>query len=154
MEGILLQLVRLAAAVVFAALAQYLAIRVFDQFTSRIDEVAELKKGNYAVGIVLGSVILSVATVIAGGVAGLVPDSLSVSQIDFWAHLGSGVLNLVLSLVLSVGAIFVGMSVFDHMVTEIDVQAELKKRNLGVAVLLAAVIYASAIVVQAGLPRF
>ncbi|MFH0971344.1 MAG: DUF350 domain-containing protein [Candidatus Micrarchaeota archaeon] len=155
MEEALIQIVRLVLAIVFAVAAQYLAIKIFDKMTSRIDEMEELKKGNVAIGIVLGSVILSVATIISGGVVNIVPSSFTdVTNVNFFSHLGAGALNLVIAIVFAVVAQFVALKVFDSMTEGIDEQKELKKGNLAIAILLAAVIYATAIVVQAGLPSF
>lgn len=154
LENIVLQVFRLVLAIVFAVAAQYLAIKIFDRMTSKVDELEELKKGNLAVGVVLGSVILSVATIISGGVARIVPQSLSVGSVDFWSALGYGVLSLAIAIVFAVISQFIALKVFDSMTEGIDEQKELKKGNLAIGALLAAVIFATAIVVQAGLPHF
>ncbi|MBI5225347.1 DUF350 domain-containing protein [Candidatus Micrarchaeota archaeon] len=154
LDVLFLQFLRLLLAIVFAVGAQYLAIKIFDKMTSKIDEMEELKKGNLAVGIVLASVILSVATIISGGVARAVPSSLNFGSVDFWTGLGYGLFSLFVALVFAVVSQFVALRVFDSMTEGIDEQKELKKGNLAMAVLLAAVIYATAIVVVAGLPSF
>ncbi len=151
---LMLQGVRLVLAIVFAVAAQYLAIKIFDKMTSKIDEMEELRKGNLAVGIVLGSVILSVATIISGGVANLVPENLALINADFWAKMGWGIVSLSLAIVFAVIAQYIALKVFDSMTEGIDEQKELKKGNLAIAVLLGAVIFATAIVVQAGIPKF
>ncbi|MFH1107093.1 MAG: DUF350 domain-containing protein [Candidatus Micrarchaeota archaeon] len=154
METVVIQLARLVAAVVVAVVAQYLAIRVFDKLTTRIDEMEELRKGNAAVGVVLGAVIISVAIIVAQGVLAIVPGDMELVRYDFWGRVASGALNLTVSLVLAVGAQFLALSVFDKVAAGLDVQAELKKKNMGVAVLLAAVIIGIGLIVQAGIPRF
>ncbi|MEK6954445.1 MAG: DUF350 domain-containing protein [Candidatus Micrarchaeota archaeon] len=154
LENMLIQVARLLFAIVFAVAAQYLAIKIFDRMTSRIDELEELKKGNLAVGIVLGAVIISVATIISGGVARMVPQSFNAGSVDFWGALSLGMLNLLIAIVFAVVAQFVALRVFDSMTEGIDEQKELKRGNLAIGVLLAAVIFATALVVQAGLPQF
>ena len=42
-----------------------IALRLFDWSTSKIDEWEELKKGNIAVAILLGSIVLAIGHVIA-----------------------------------------------------------------------------------------
>ncbi|MEK6842994.1 MAG: DUF350 domain-containing protein [Candidatus Micrarchaeota archaeon] len=153
-EGLFLQFLRLFLAIVFAVGAQYLAIKIFDKMTSKIDEMEELKKGNVAVGLVLASVIVSVATIISGGVARAVPSEFNLGSGDFWSGLGFGLLSLVIALIFAVVAQFVALRVFDSMTEGIDEQKELKRGNLAIAILLAAVIYGTAIVVVAGLPTF
>ena len=66
--GVLQLLVGLASAV----LAINLAIKVLNTVTASIDEMAEIKKGNVAVAILMSGVLLSVSFVIRAGVAGLV----------------------------------------------------------------------------------
>lgn len=154
MESVLLQIFRLVLAIVFAVAAQYLAIKIFDRMTTKVDELEELKKGNVAVGVVLGSVILSVATIISGGVARVVPQNLNVGAAEFWNALGYGAVSLIVAIVFAVVAQFVALRVFDSMTEGIDEQKELKKGNLAIGILLAAVIFATAIVVEAGLPHF
>ncbi len=149
-----MQLVRLAVAGVLAVAAQYLAIRIFDKFTTRIDEVAELRKGNLAVGVVLGAVMVSVAIVVASGVAATAPDDGLVAKTDFWGSVLSGAINLVAAVVLAVAAPFLALGVFEKIAGSLDVQAEMKKGNLAVAALFAAVVFGIALVIQAGAPRF
>jgi uncharacterized membrane protein YjfL (UPF0719 family) len=152
-EVLVLQSVRLVLAIVFAVAAQYLAIKIFDKMTTKIDEMEELKKGNAAVGIVLASVIISVATIISGGVANMVPADMNISSGAFWNALLNGTIGLFVAIIFAVVAQFVALGVFDSMTEGIDEQKELKKGNMAIAILLAAVIFATAIVVQAGLPH-
>ncbi len=153
-EDIVLQVVRFLVAILFAVAAQYLAIKVFDRTTTRIDELEELKKGNLAVGVVLAAVILSVATIIAGGVSNVVPENFNITRYDFWSVLGGGILSLGVAVIVAVVALFIALKVFDSMTGRMDVEKELRKGNMSIAVLLAAVLYATAIVIQAGLPSF
>ncbi|MFH1750152.1 MAG: DUF350 domain-containing protein [Candidatus Micrarchaeota archaeon] len=153
-EGAILQTLRLVIAIVFAVVAQYLAIKIFDQMTTGIDELEELKKGNLAVGVVLASVIISVAMIISGGVARIVPQNFNFGSVDFWGTLAAGTLSLMVAIVFAVVAQFVALKIFDSMTQGIDEQKELKKGNLAIGVLLAAVIFATALVVVAGLPQF
>ena len=44
----------------------YLAYRVFDVLTPRVDFPAELKKGNVAVAIFIGSLFVAIAIIIGG----------------------------------------------------------------------------------------
>lgn len=63
--------VQLAAGILFAVISIFLAFRIWDKMTTKIDEVAELKKDNVAVGIVMAGVIIAVAIVIREGISGL-----------------------------------------------------------------------------------
>jgi uncharacterized membrane protein YjfL (UPF0719 family) len=64
--GILNLLIALVAAIV----AIYMAIRVLDRITTDIDEMAEIKKGNIPVAIIMAGVLFAVSFVISSAVAG------------------------------------------------------------------------------------
>lgn len=145
-----LQFAGLILAIVLAVIAQYIAIKVFDRMTKGIDEFAEIKKGNVAVGIIMAAVLISVSTIIAGGVAGIF---IPVGTMDF-LKLVVSLAWLLAAIVIAVFAQFVAISVYSRLTEGIDEQKELKKGNLAVALTLAAVIIGVALVVQAGLPRF
>ncbi|MFH1442429.1 MAG: DUF350 domain-containing protein [Candidatus Micrarchaeota archaeon] len=153
-ESVLLQGLRLLLAIVFAVAAQYLAIKIFDRMTSKIDEMEELKKGNAAVGVVLASVILSVALIVSSGVEAVVPVEFTMLLVDFWSKLLWGVLSLMVAVAFAVVSQFIALRVFDSMTEGIDEQKELKRGNMAIAILLAAVIFATALIIRAGLPKF
>ncbi len=145
-----MQIAGLLLAIVLAVIAQYIAVKVFDRMTKGIDEFAELRKGNVAVGVIMAAVLVSVSTIIAGGVAGIfVPTSAS----EF-VKLGISFFWLLVAIVIAVFAQFVALSVYSRLTEGINEEKELKKGNLAVAVTLAAVIIGVALIVQAGLPRF
>ena len=64
-------IVQLLAGIVFAVISIFLAFRIWDRMTSKIDETAELRRGNAAVGIVMAGVVIAVAIVIRQGISGL-----------------------------------------------------------------------------------
>lgn len=66
--GLLASFVNLVIGVVAAMIGIYFAVTIFDQLTGDIDEFKELKKGNVAVAILLGAVLLAVSFVIKGAV--------------------------------------------------------------------------------------
>lgn len=145
-----MQIASLILAVVLAVIAQYIAIKVFNRMTKGIDEFAEIKKGNVAVGVIMAAVLISVSTIIAGGVAGIFIPTSSGELLK----LGVSLFWLLIAIVIAVFAQFVALSVYSRLTEGINEQKELKKGNLAVAVTLAAVIIGVALVVQAGLPRF
>lgn len=54
-------LVNLILTLLIATLSVYIAIRIIDRLTDNIDEFAELRKGNVAVGLFVAAVVLVVA---------------------------------------------------------------------------------------------
>ena len=73
--GIMVVHFALAAVIAFAVL--WLAVMIFIRLTRSIDEFAEIKKNNHAVGIFLSAFIISIALIIKPGVGkllkGIVP---------------------------------------------------------------------------------
>lgn len=66
-----LGLVNLAIGLIAAVFAIWVAIRVLDRITKDVDEMAELRKGNVAVAVIMAGVLLAVSFVIGAAVAGI-----------------------------------------------------------------------------------
>ncbi len=143
---------KLVIAIGLAVVTQYIAIRAFDWLTKDIDEMAELKKGNVAVAIMLGAVVLAVSTIISSGVAGLViPLTLDPAE---WLRLVFSLGTLVLAVILAIGGLFLAFAVFDKMTKGINEEMEIKKGNVAVAILMASVMLGIFFVIASGLPKF
>ncbi len=64
-------LVQLIVGIVFAVIAIYMAFKIWDKITVKIEEASELKKNNVAVGIVMAGVLIAVGFVIQGAIGGI-----------------------------------------------------------------------------------
>ena len=64
-------IIQVIVGIVLAVIAIYIAINVLDKITKGIDEMAELKKGNVAIAIVMAGVLLAVSFVVQAGVSGI-----------------------------------------------------------------------------------
>jgi uncharacterized membrane protein YjfL (UPF0719 family) len=62
---------QLIAGIVLAVGAIYLALNILDKLTKGIEEFEEIKKGNVAVALEMGGVIIAVAWIIQSGVIGI-----------------------------------------------------------------------------------
>ena len=62
---------QLIAGIVLAVVAIYLALNILDKLTKDVEEFEELKKGNVAVALEMGGVIIAVAWIIQSGVIGI-----------------------------------------------------------------------------------
>lgn len=141
--------VQLVISLAFAMGSVYLGLRLFDKLTEGIDEMAELKKGNAAVAILIGAIIFSIANVVEGGVTALmqsVTPGLSVPAMA--AAFVIGIANLLISLILAVFTIYVALSILDKITVGIDEFKELKKGNVAVAIMMAAVLFAVSFVIR------
>jgi uncharacterized membrane protein YjfL (UPF0719 family) len=63
--------VQLILGIVLAIAAIYLALNILDKLTKGVDEFEEIKKGNVAVALMMGGVIIAVAVIIQSGVLGI-----------------------------------------------------------------------------------
>lgn len=138
---------QLIIGLVLAIASIYIGLSLFGKFTKGIDEEAELKKGNAAVGILLAAVILSVANVVQSGVVGLT-SALTVNPSA--SSMIGGIVQVIVGLVLAVVAIYLALNVLDKITKDIDEMEELKKGNVAVAIVMAGVLIAVSFVVQAG----
>lgn len=147
--GLAIAIVKLVLGLFLAMGSVYLGMRMFDRMTEGIDEMSELKRGNVAVAILLGAIILSIANVVEGGVSGLTSSlmpSLTIMQVV--AGLIIGIANLVIGLFLSVFAIYIALRVFEKVTVGIYGLKELKRGNVAVAIIMAAVLFAVSFVIR------
>jgi len=63
--------IQLFLGIVLAVAAIYLALFFLDKLTKGVDEFGEIKKGNVAVALMMGGVIIAVAVIIQSGVIGI-----------------------------------------------------------------------------------
>src|SRR5512136_414918 len=63
--------IQLILGIVLAVAAIYLALYFLDKLTTGVDEFEEIKKGNIAVALEMGGVIIAVAVIIQSGVIGI-----------------------------------------------------------------------------------
>ena len=140
---------QLVLSLAFAMGSVYLGLKLFDKLTDDIDEMAELKKGNVAVAILLGAIIFSIANVVEGGVTALMSSiSPDLSVPVMAAAFVIGLANLIISLILAVFTIYVALSILDKITVGIDEFKELKKGNVAVAIIMAAVLFAVSFVIR------
>jgi uncharacterized membrane protein YjfL (UPF0719 family) len=63
--------IQLILGIVLAIAAIYLALNILDKLTKGVEEFEEIKKGNVAVALEMGGVIIAVAVIIQSGVIGI-----------------------------------------------------------------------------------
>ncbi|MCK4319827.1 DUF350 domain-containing protein [Candidatus Micrarchaeota archaeon] len=127
----------------------YLGLRIFDWLTRGVEEWKELKKGNLAIGIFLGGIILSIAIILESGVrqitAAIIPNTtVQVLLIG----LGVGVGNLIISVLAAILAIYIAVVILNKITIGIDEIKELKKGNVAVAAFMTGVIVAISFIIR------
>ena len=148
-------LVQLVIAIVFAVVALYIGFAVLGKITQGIDEEKELAKGNIAVGILVASVFVAIALVVQSGVSGLsvgINKALSVGilSVDGLLAIGVAFIQLILGIVLAVGAIYLALNILDKLTQGVEEFEEIRRGNIAVALEMAGMIVAVAVIIQSG----
>lgn len=147
--GIALAFFKLIVGLVLSIGSIYTGIWLLDRLTPNIDEWKEIKKGNFAVGVLLGGIVLSIAIIIEGAVnyalSTIVP---SYAFQLMAALLFVAVLKLVIALVAAIISVYIALRVLDSMTMDINEMSELKKGNIAVATVMATVMIAVAFVIK------
>jgi len=147
--GVGIALLQLILGLVLAMGSVYLGIKMFDKLTEGIDEIKELKRGNVAVAILLGAIIYSIASVVEGGVGGLTQSMVpGLMPMEVAAALVIGVVNLLLGVVFAILSIYIAIVVLDKITVDIDEFRELKRGNVAIAIIMAAVLIAVSFVIR------
>jgi uncharacterized membrane protein YjfL (UPF0719 family) len=146
---LLLTLAQLAAAIILSAITAYLAFYLFQWFTRDLDEWEELRRGNAAVGIDLGAIVIAVAIVLRRA---LIVDTAmwDVGGDLFFRVLLAQALQLAVGLVLSVVTLALALYLFAALTRGIDEVQEIKNGNLAIAGLLAGVVIGVGLMVSQG----
>ncbi|MEM4348480.1 MAG: DUF350 domain-containing protein [Candidatus Anstonellaceae archaeon] len=149
MVGLAISLLQLVVGLVLAMGSVYLGLRMFDKLTQSTDEMAELKKGNVAIAILLGAIIFSIANVVEGGVSNLTQTvAPGLSPMQLLAALIIGLVNLAIGVILAIFAIYIAINVLDKITVGIDEFKELRRGNIAVAIIMAAVLFAVSFVIK------
>ncbi|OPY43967.1 MAG: hypothetical protein A4E42_01135 [Methanoregulaceae archaeon PtaU1.Bin222] len=148
-------IIQLIVAIILAVVALYIGYSVLSKITKGIDEEKELAKGNTAVGVIIASVFIAIAVVVQSGVSGIslgISKALAVgfSSFDGLVAIGGAFLQLVLGILLAVGAIYLALNILDRLTKGVSEFEEIRKGNVAVALEMAGVIIATAVIIQSG----
>jgi uncharacterized membrane protein YjfL (UPF0719 family) len=142
-------LIQLVIAIILAVVALYIGYSVFSKITKGIEEEKELLKGNAAVGIIIASIFFAIAIVVQSGIAGISIGIINALSGD-WFPLIAAIIQLILGIILAIVAIYLALSVLDRLTKGVDEFEEIKKGNVAVALMMAGVVVATALIIQAG----
>ena len=146
--SIIVILMQVFFGILLSILSVYLALRFFDKMTEDIDELAELKKGNVAVAIVLLALVASIGTIVRQGVQQFDEILLRGISLPFFIiAFIMAVVQLVFVVAIAVLTMYVAIVLLDSMTVGINELKELKRGNIAVALLIAGVLYTVAFVV-------
>jgi uncharacterized membrane protein YjfL (UPF0719 family) len=152
MEAVFSSGVGLALTVVVAGLVTFLGVWLFERSTRDIDEWAQLRDGNLAVGIVMGAIVVAVGIIVRPALQDpLIAADLGRSR-PFYELLINAV-GLLIALALAVVAVGFAVWLFTRLTTDLDEWAELADGNRAVAALMAGVVLAVALLTAAAVDR-
>lgn len=124
------------------AIASILAgVRVFDFLTRGIEEWKEMKEGNLAVSIYMGSVIFTIALIVESLVF---TSQLNLAEIKSFTTLLFSVITdivyAVLGAIIGAVTIYIALRILDNITTDVDEFEEIKRGNVAVAIFVAIII--------------
>ena len=147
--SIALAFLKLFIGLILAIGSIYLGTNLLDRLTRDVDEWKEIKRGNFAIGILFGGVILSIAIIIESGVSAAL--SAIVPGMSFPSLIVSlfvSVLKLLVGVLAAVFSVYIALRVIDSMTKDIDELSELKKGNVAMAIVMASVMIAVSFVIK------
>jgi uncharacterized membrane protein YjfL (UPF0719 family) len=142
-------LIQLVIAIILAVVALYIGYSVFSRITKGMDEEKELMGGNAAVGIIIASIFFAIALVVQSGIAGISVGIMKALAGD-WLAIVASLIQLVLGIILAIGAIHLALNILDRLTRGVDEFEELKMGNVAVALMMAGVIVSTALIIQSG----
>lgn len=161
MLHLLLSLIELAFMIVISGLIVWVIYRVFIKANPDFDMEREIRRGNLAVGILVGSIMVCAAELIVKGIGASVGNlrltfsSPSDVVLPLWQAGLLVVGHLGLSLAIALLAISVALRLFGLMTRPLEPEHRmgkmLEKGNIAVGVLLAAVVFIATLYVGEGL---
>jgi uncharacterized membrane protein YjfL (UPF0719 family) len=141
---------QIVIAVILAAVASYLGLLLFNRATRDLDEWAELRRGNAAMGLVLGSIILGVALILRPTLT-VPPVADTGSRLYPVFALFVQLVGIVIGLILALSAVIFAIGLFDRLTGQINELAELQQGNMAVAAMMAGVILAVSVLMSAAI---
>lgn len=148
-------LFQLVLSIVFAVIALYLGFFILGRISRGLGEENELARGNIAVGIIVASVFIAIALVVQSGVSGVTVGinkavHYGIFSVEGVLSIGSATVQLMLGIVLAVGAIWLALNILDRLTDKIKDFEEIKNGNIAVALKMAGMIIAVAVIIQSG----
>lgn len=142
---------------IFAAVFIYLTgLKAINIFLRKMDEDAEIKKNNFAAAIMVSSFIFAMMILIRRAVEpsyavfeNSIENGINMEMVLF--SIGQIIIFFILSALFSFIILWLAIKAFMIFTTSIDEIAEIKKKNIAVAILIAVFVISAALIVEHGL---
>ncbi len=143
-------------AVIMSGVIISVTYRIFIKANPDFDMEAEIKKGNVAVGTLVGSILFAASMILQNGMGSVVSMFRMNISAPGESSIGLGKLALLsaghlgLSMLLAVLTISITLRLFGRLVRSLHAGQELQKGNLAVGIVLSAVVLVAALYVGEG----
>lgn len=121
-----------------AIIAIYLGLNVLSKLIPKINIWEEIKKGNYAVGIVCAGVVIAYTQVITSGIRGMA--AAIVERPDLLGFVAA-LISVIIGILLASLGVTLAFKALDKLTKDIDETQELTKKNLAIGILIAGILY-------------
>jgi len=131
-------LVQLVLGVGLAIVSIYLGLNVLTKLIPTVKIWEEIKKGNYAVGVVCAGVVIAYTQVLNTGIRGMAA-AVSTNP-SFWGFV-AGLLSILFGILFASLGVSFAFKALDKLTKDIEEPEELNKKNLAVGILIAGILY-------------
>jgi len=153
---VLVSLFEFTLAVVMSGCVIYVTYRVFIKANPDFDMEAEIKKGNVATGLLVGTILICASNFLQKGMASVVSmfrlylTAPQAASLPAWQLTLLGVGHLAFSMLLAVLTISFTLRLFGRLTARMQEGRELQKGNLAVGILLSSVVIVATLYVGEG----
>jgi len=153
---LVVSLTELVLSVLLAVFVVFWSYESFVRMTADYDAEEELRKSNTAVAILLTSLMVATSLLMQQSVYPVIGTltvyltNRSDSGISFWRLLAFSLGHLVLGFLLAAGSVELALRLFERLASGIEEDAEIRRGNVAVAVVMAGVILVTAFYLQGG----
>jgi len=152
--SIALAVVQIAVGVGFALFSVTLSLNLLNRLTRGLDEIAELRRGNIAVGVYIAGILVAVANVIGQGSSGIARAFLGGR--GWLESLVGGLVQLFIGLPLAIFAITLAQNaIYRFMIARLagrveapSITQELSRGNIAIAAMLFGAFFATSTVIS------
>ena len=150
-------LVQILLSVILGIFFIYSASKVFQKLTKGINDVEELKGKNIAVGILNGSMAISIIIVVRNSIETAITifsNTLRNPESEIIAYLKTALLmlgHIILAGIIAFGSIYLALRIFMKLTKELDELKEIKENNIAVSIFLSVIIISIALLLEPGL---
>ncbi|MGA2105715.1 DUF350 domain-containing protein [Methanoregula sp.] len=153
LADLVIGLIQLIIAIIFSVIALYAGLLTFNHLTGGFDAPGEIKRGNVAVGLLIASIYIGISIPAYAGIQAILAGLASIAaegvfSVESALNIVCIVVELGLSILLAVAAIYVVMYIIAQVSSSIDVLREIKYGNTSMALVVASMILSVCIVVH------